>query len=133
MDTEKTGPAVAGLIGVYDADGGAAGELRYVVGHLLGRAECSLCDITHGRVRRKSAFDAMQARLGVPFTLVHRNERAPDVAAATGDALPSVLAITGERLVVLLGRDELRACGGDVERFEAILRDAVSARGLTLG
>ena len=27
---------------VYDADGGLVGEVRYVVGHLLGRAECAL-------------------------------------------------------------------------------------------
>ena len=133
MDAMEPGPAVTGLVGVYDADGGAAGELRYVVGHLLGRAECSLCDITHGRVRRKSAFDAMRDRLGVPFALVHRNERDLDVATATGAALPSVLAIAGDQLVVLLGRDELRACDGDVDRFETLLRDAVSARGLTLG
>jgi hypothetical protein len=130
----STTPAsVSGLIGVYDADGGVAGELRYVVGHLLGRAECSLCDITHGRVRRKAAFDALRVRLGVPFEVVHRNERRADVAAATGDALPCVLAVTGTGLVVLLDGDELRACGGDVDRFETALRAAVSAGDLTLG
>jgi hypothetical protein len=123
---------VTGLVGVYDADGGVVGELRYVVGHLLGRAECSLCDITHGRVRRKGEFDALRERLGVPFEVVHRNERRADVVAASGDALPCVLAATGTGLVVVLGRDELRSCAGDVERLEQVLRDAVSERGLTL-
>ena len=86
------GRAVIEVIGVYDADGGVVGELRYVIGHLVGRAECSLCDITHGRVRRKAGFDALADRLGVPLTVVHRNERADDLAAATGDALPCVVA-----------------------------------------
>lgn len=123
---------VTRLIGVYDADGGVAGELRYVVGHLLGRAECSLCDITHGRLRRKAEFDDLRDRLGVPFDVVHRNERTPEVVAATG-ALPCVLAVTTGGRDVVLGPDDLRECAGDVERFERVLRDALGARGLTLG
>jgi len=123
---------VTSLIGVYDADGGVAGELRYVVGHLLGRAECSLCDITHGRLRRKAEFDDLRDRIGVPFDVVHRNERTPELAAATG-ALPCVVAITSGGRDVVLGPDDLRACAGDVERFERALRDALGARGLTLG
>ena len=123
---------VTSLIGVYEADGGVVGELRYVVGHLLGRAECSLCDITHGRLRRKAEFDALCRRLGVPFDVVHRNERTPEVALAT-DALPCVVAVTSGRHDVVLGPDDLRECAGDVDRFERDLRDALGARGLTLG
>ena len=122
---------VAALIGVYDADGGLAGELRYVVGHLLGRAECSLCDITHGRVRRKAEFDELRGRFGVPFQLVHRNERTPAVEVATGDALPCVVARTESEFVTLLDRDELRACGGDVARLGRALDAALAAKGLT--
>jgi len=123
---------VTSLIGVYDADGGVAGELRYVVGHLLGRAECSLCDITHGRLRRKAEFDDLRDRIGVPFDVVHRNERTPELAAATG-ALPCVVAVTSGGRDVVLGPDDLRECAGDVGRFERDLRDALRARGLTLG
>jgi len=123
-------PVVRELVGVYDADGGVAGELRYVVGHLLGRAECALCDITHGTVRRKPAWDAMVGRLGVPITVVHRNERTPEVAAATGDALPCVVAITDSGIVPVLDAAALSSCVGDVTRFEsdlaAALRDRIS-------
>ena len=122
---------VTRLIGVYDADGGVAGELRYVVGHLLGRAECSLCDITHGRLRRKAEFDDLRDRIGVPFDVVHRNERTPEITAATG-ALPCVVAVTSGGRDVVLGPDDLRECAGDVARFERDLRDALGARGLTL-
>ena len=41
------------LVGVYAADGGLVGEVAYVVGHLLGRTECALCDVTHETLRRK--------------------------------------------------------------------------------
>jgi hypothetical protein len=122
--------AVRELVGVYDADGGVTGELRYVVGHLLGTAECALCDITHGTVRRKPAWDAMAGRLGVPITLVHRNERTPEVAAATGGALPCVVAITDSGVVLVLDATALSSCGGDVATFEskldAALRDQPS-------
>lgn len=123
--------AVTELVGVYDADGGLAGEARYVIGHLLGRAECSLCDITHGRVRRKREFDEFRVRLGIPFDVVHRNERAPEVAAATADALPCVVAVTNRGLVTVLGRVELEQCGGDVDQFERALLTAIAAKGLS--
>lgn len=120
------------LVGVYDADGGLAGEARYVIGHLLGRLECALCDITHGPLRRKRAFDDLRARLGVPFELVHRNERSLEVAAATQGALPCVVASAGGKVVEVLGADDLRACGGEVAEFERLLRAALDARALQL-
>ena len=122
---------VVELVGVYDADGGIAGEARYVVGHLLGRLECSLCDITHGKVRRKREFDEFRVRLGIPFDVVHRNERSVEVSAATGDALPSVVAVTDGGLVVILGRAELESCGGDVDQLEFALLAALAGNGLS--
>ncbi len=122
---------VAELVGVYNADGGIAGEARYVVGHLLGRLECALCDITHGPVRRKKSFDAFRARLGVPFAVAHRNERSPAIEAATGDALPCVAARTDAGWVVVLGRADLSAFGGEVDQLEQGLRHALAAQNLT--
>ncbi len=110
---------------VYDADGGVVGEARYVIGHLLGRAECSLCDITHGTVRRKATFDGLLAELDLPVDVVHRNEQARPVAEATAGRLPCVAACAGGRWTVLLGADELEACGGDVDRFGQRLRVAL--------
>jgi len=79
------------LVGVYRAEGSLRGEIAYVVGKLLGTAHCALCDITHSPVRRKAAWDRMAAGLGVPFELVHLDERDADppatalVAFATDD------------------------------------------------
>ncbi len=110
-------------LGVYDADGGVVGEVRYLIGHLLGTAECALCDITHSPVRRKPTWDRMVAALGVPFELRHRNELTPDEAAAIAPmGLPVVAAeLADGRLVRVLDVGDLAACAGDVEAFRTRL------------
>lgn len=121
---------VRDITGIYDADGGVRGELTYVVGHLLGTAECGLCDISHGRVRRKKSWDAMVARLEVPVILKHRNEiDATERRAVDGTGLPVVLGrlADGSR-VQLLGPDALRVAEGSVDTFEELLRAALDGR-----
>lgn len=115
------------LLGVYDADGGLRGEVRYIVGHLLGLTECSLCDITHSPVRRKPAWDALVHDLGLPFATVHRNEVPERFASLVASAtLPLVAAAHGDgHVAVLIGPDALARCEGDVERFRAVLLAAL--------
>ncbi|MBK6763976.1 MAG: hypothetical protein IPG68_12220 [Micrococcales bacterium] len=119
--------AITELIGVYHADGGLAGEAKYVIGKLLGTAHCALCDITHSPVRRRPAWDAMVVRLGVPFRLVHLNEMSDEVAGAvTRSGSPVVLQRTDAGLSVLLAPDELESLGGAVDAFEQAVRTRLS-------
>lgn len=112
---------------VYDADGGLAGELRYVLGTLAGR-HCGLCDVTHGRLRRKRSFDDLVCSLEVPVHVWHRNEQTPDVAAFTAGRTPTVVGrLEDGTLVELLPAAELDACGGDVDRFAAALDAALES------
>ena len=121
---------VVRYLGVYDADGGLAGELRYVVGHLLGRTECALCDITHSPVRRRKAWDDYVASLPVPFVVLHRNERSPAERDATDGHEPCVIAETSEgRLVMLLEGTELEDAA-DVEGLARCLSASMRRRGL---
>jgi len=134
--SESDSKRIVEFIGVFDADGGIRGEAAYVVGKLLGTAHCGLCDITH-TVRRKPAWDAMVEELHTPFTLVHRNERTPEMERATAGAevLPAVLGRVGSTdpgLVYLLGPQSLDALGGSVDAFAARLREAVDEAGLSL-
>lgn len=111
-----------GFVGVYKADGGPIGELRYVIGHLLGTAQCSLCDITH-TWRRKPEWDAMVGRLGVPFELRHLNELDADVAAAVAvHGAPAVFSRSAAGLTLLMHAAELDAIGGSVVDFESAVR-----------
>ena len=126
---------VVEVVGVYDADGGVVGEVSYVVGHLLGHTSCSLCDITHGSLRRRPEWDAMVARLPVPVRLVHRNEASDaDRHAYSVSGLPAVVGVRddGSR-TVLLGPTGLAALGGSVPAFERALIDAMSVGGLRPG
>lgn len=120
------------VIGVYDADGSLGGEVAYVIGRLTGRAHCALCDITHGWVRRRTAFDVARAALGAPLTLLHRDERPADVVAVTGDRTPMVIGRTDDGFVVLLTADELERCGSSPEDFFSALEESIAVRGLRL-
>lgn len=116
------------MIGVYHADGGLVGEAKYIVGHLLGRTHCSLCDITHSPVRRKRAWDELVARLGVPVRLYHLNEMPADVAQVVQRVgSPVFLGRDATGLTVLLGPAELDALDGSVERFADRLAQALPA------
>ena len=120
---------IARFLGVYDANGGIVGELRYVIGHLVGTAECALCDITHSPVRRKRTWDAMVARLDAPFDLRHRNELSDiEQRALAGVVLPVVAAeLADGTWTTLLDVEALRACDGDVDVFAARLAAAVGS------
>ncbi len=127
---------VCRLIGVYHADGGVRGELTYVLGSMLGRTHCSLCDITHSHLRRRKAWDEMADQLGVPFELVHLNERDHALETFTGPRTPTVVAEVdedGERsLVELVDAATLNSLGGEVSAFHAALAEALAREDLSL-
>jgi len=120
------------LVGVYDADGTLLGEMAYVVGHLLGRRSCALCDITHGSLKRRPEFDETAAALGVPFDLVHRNEISAEMSELIGGELPCVVAETGGQRLVLLDRDALVACGKSPVALADAIRSAAADADLAL-
>jgi hypothetical protein len=126
---------VVELVGVYHADGGLLGELRYVVGKLLHTTHCALCDVTHSPVRRKPAWDAMVARLGVPVALLHLNEMPPDVAAEVeAHGSPLLLArLADSKLAPLLDAAALDVLEGSVSGAEAAIGQALAGRSWTLG
>ena len=55
--------------GVYHADGGIVGELRYVFGKLIGTAHCALCDITHSYVSEKKSMKECRSSVQYLFIL----------------------------------------------------------------
>lgn len=119
------------LIGVYDADGTARGELSYFLRARVGKAHCGLCDITHGVIRKKSEWSGTVAALGVPFDLYHRNDQPADVRAVA-TRLPAVVAATDDGIVQLLGPEELDECDGSPADLVAAVRAATSAARLSM-
>ena len=119
------------LIGVYKADGGVIGELKYFFGHLIGVAKCELCDVTHSPIRKKASFDqltkALKSEFGLDFALKHLNERTEAETKASSGKEPCVLAEYPDgSLVMFLDRQELRDVKGDVGRFEKVTRARLS-------
>ena len=115
------------LIGVYNADGGVVGELKYFFGHLIGIAKCELCDVTHSPIRKKASFDKLtktfKAEFGLDFALKHLNERTEAETRASAGKEPCVLAEYADgSLGMFLDRQELREVKGDVGRFEKVAR-----------
>jgi hypothetical protein len=116
---------------VYDADGTLRGEITYVVGHLLGRLECAMCDISHSPYRRKKSWiawvDELQTKHGIEVVTLHRNDLALDesLRACIGGRLPAAVAIDAEGIHrFVAGKDELTACGGRLEQLIPILVEA---------
>ena len=119
------------LVGVYDADGTVRGELAYFVGARLGRAHCSLCDVTHGLVRERASWRARRRELPVPFDTYHRDDQPPEVRAETGGRAPVVVAVTAAGVVPLLDPAAIDACDGDGERLVRAIESALAAAGLS--
>ena len=123
----EASPATS-LIGVYDADGGLLGEAAYVWGKVRGTRHCALCDITHGRVRRKPEWDRMVAGLGLPVDLLHLDELPPDVRREVPSCgAPVVLARSRDGLRPLVLGAELEELDGSVERLGDLLRARLAA------
>jgi hypothetical protein len=83
------------LIGIYKADGGIVGELSYFFGHLIGVRSCTLCDITHSPIMKKSSFKALERHLlaehGVAVRMLHMNERNEREQKASEGREPCIL------------------------------------------
>jgi hypothetical protein len=126
-NSTRTAPAAkATLIGVYNADGGIIGELSYVLGHLIGLRNCSLCDISHSPVKMKSSFKTLQRELleqhGIEVKMIHRNERTERETTASEGREPCMLLQHGDQSIsMFLDSAELKTLGGSVESFEKLI------------
>jgi alkylhydroperoxidase family enzyme len=116
------------ILGVYNADGGLGGELRYIIGHLLGTVHCALCDITHSPFRRKREWDDLVAELGVVVDLRHLNELDEREQAAVGGNAPVVLIECDGMFETLLDAEQLELLDSSVAEFGAAVRAAMLER-----
>lgn len=111
------------LVGIFDAEGGLRGELRYVVDKLAGRGHCALCDITHGlNPLGKRSWKEACAAASLTMELLHRDEASPDQLAAAG-SLPAVVHSAGAGWRVLISTEELAACGGSPARLVTLIEE----------
>ena len=125
-----TALTITRLIGVYDADGTLRGEVSYWVGARLGRAHCSLCEVTHGLFAPRRDWKKCRDGLPVAFETYHRDDQPDRVRSVLGDELPAVLAETDEGMVILVGPDGLESCAGSVDLLVEAIEQAVERESL---
>jgi hypothetical protein len=125
--SSRTAPTVsATLIGVYDANGGIVGELSYVLGHLIGLRNCSLCDISHSPIKMKSSFKQLQHKLleqhGIEVKMIHRNERNElETKASEGREPCMLLQYPDQSISMFFDSAELKTLAGNVKSFEKLI------------
>lgn len=113
------------IVGIYNADGGWRGELRYALGLISGGEHCSLCDITHGW-NPLGRRDWKRACSDAPFNLqlIHR-DRASHAQREAAGTLPAVLAGASDSWRVVVDAGELDRWNGDAEALIALIESRI--------
>jgi hypothetical protein len=114
------------LIGVYNADGGIAGELSYVLGHLIGVRSCSLCDISHSPIKKKSSFKELEQHLleehGIMVKMIHLNERNErETKASEGREPCMLLEYPDQSISMFIDSTDLKALSGSVRSLKNLI------------
>ena len=112
---------------IYDADGSFMGEVRYLRDKFWGKAECALCDLSHGL--SPMGRSDWRRRKGVSASLnwLHRDELPGHVAAQVAGRLPCIAVDRDGEIEIVIGREALRGCEGDFSVFEHLLEQTVRA------
>ena len=130
------GGRVLRLLGVYNAEGTLRGELAYFVGARLGLTHCALCDITHGMLHERRAWQQCRETLPIPFVTFHLDDQPDALRAVVQGHAPAVLAEVddaGVSIVLLLGPEALQACHSSPEKLLQARYDALAQAQLVLG
>jgi hypothetical protein len=122
---------VSKLLFVFSANGGRWNAIADSMKKLLMMEGCALCSITHGIAGEKREFLIWKHSVGVPIEYVHRDEMQAELVDVVGKAIPAVVAVTGQRLVLLLSPEVVARCRGSVPDLVGRLTLHAAAKGLT--
>ena len=118
------------IYGIYNANGGVVGELKYFIGKMMKNQHCELCDITHNLLGAKKLWKQFIDGLSISFTLLHLDEQPSDMVAYTLGKAPCILLKKEGQFSMMLDRKELEKCEGNVLSFIELFN---SKAGLTEG
>jgi len=106
---------------VWNAEHNLKGACLAVADFIQNKHSCSLCEIAYHTVTPKQDWKGYKQALSIQVEELYRNQLSQAQAEAAGHEYPAVLARRGERTVKLLGKAEIDACNGDLDRFRALL------------
>ena len=108
----------ARIVAVYNANGGIMGELSYVVGKVLGKTHCALCDISHGNsIKAKAQWRERVASFPLPVQAVHINEMDEATQQASQGQSPVVVYLDGKNDHIIMTAEELESCRANPQLF----------------
>lgn len=115
------------LYAIYDADGTLRGEISYLTDKCRGKADCALCNLSHGwNPLGKTSWRQRQG-LAASLEWVHRDEIPSHVLSAVADQLPCIAIDRDGKTEIVISRDTLRGCEGRFEIFEHLLEQKLRA------
>ena len=112
------------LKGIYNAEGTISGEIKYFLGKLAGTTSCSLCDISHKLVIEKPEFTALK-NVFPELEMLHINEVDTALAILIKGNTPCVVGLKDEQWQIVLNKDELDTCNGNVDKFSELLQNKI--------
>ncbi len=121
--------AASRLILVFAANGGLTAMLADVVKKALGREDCALCEITYSPLGKRQAWQACEARLGVPVHELHRDKLPPEWGLDPGQLPCVLLQESAAKPTILLTKADIVACAGQLEELERRLRAGLASNG----
>ena len=117
-------PGINRIVGIYHADGGIIGELKYMTGKFFGSSKCSLCDITHGK--KKNVWKDCERKMRVPIDFLHLNERNSNLEKYTKGLTPCIVGKTSTNYVMLVTKRELNECKGNPETLANLIENKLA-------
>lgn len=108
----------ARIVAVYNANGGIMGELSYVVGKVLGKTHCALCDISHGNsIKTKAQWRERVASFPIPVQAVHINEMDEATKRVSQGQSPVVVYLDRKDDHIIMTAEELESCQASPQLF----------------
>ena len=103
---------------IWNADYNLSGAYVTFLDIIRNQHSCSLCEIAYHTVTEKQAWRDYKAALGIPVQEIYKNRLTAEQVTVAEQEYPVVLAQTGQALVKLLGKAEIDACAGNLDRFK---------------
>ena len=110
------------IIGVFHADAGIIGELKYIGGSILGLTECALCNMTHKWNPLGSKEWRNEKRKWGNLKAIHRNHQPEAMAQVTKHKTPCVLLENENNFIIIMSSEEIETCNGDLQELLARIR-----------
>lgn len=106
---------------VFDAQSGFLGEVSYFLKkHVLGKA-CAMCSISHNLSGEKKEWKDMARTLKHDLELLHIDEMDTKLAEFVQQSTPCVVASMKDGFRILIKKEELTSCAGDIGSFKKML------------